>query len=245
MRRTIVVSTVMLALTLTSEMAQAQGVTSEYAQLVGVNSVLFSIAEAVPPPAPLLRAKIVHSNDYAVHVSDGDVTVTTLFLREASRNALAAAIVYQIVADPVHFAIVMQRAGFDGVAGLAELHHRLQSVVVLESWQRAATAAAYQGAVGTVNDNSFWHWARPGFHLMYRATMDAATAQYYQAARTQLATPRMHVLPIVPAETVAAVNEISAVLRGADLAGLSPWRPHIEEALNAYRPPAAAAGVAR
>jgi hypothetical protein len=61
MRRTIVVSTVVLALALTGGLAQAQ---SEYAQLAGVNSVLFNIAEAVPPPAPLLRAKIVHSNDY-------------------------------------------------------------------------------------------------------------------------------------------------------------------------------------
>lgn len=249
MRRTTIVSTILLALTLTGQMAPAQSVTSEYAQLVGVNSVLFSIAEAVPPPAPLLRAKVVHSNDYAVHVSGGDVTVTTLFLREASRNALAAAVVYQMVPDPVHFTIILHRAGFDGVAGLAELHNRLQSVIALEGWQRAVTAAAYQTAVGTVNENSFWHWARPGFHLMYRATMDAGNAQYHRAAQAQLASQaviaRMYVLPVVPPEAVGAVNEISTVLRGGDLAGLSPWRPLIEEALNAYRPPTAATGVAR
>jgi hypothetical protein len=177
------------------------------------------------------------------------VTVATRFLAEASRNALAAAVVYQIVTDPVHFAIVMHRAGFDGVAGLAELHTRLQSVLALEAWQRAATAGTYQTAVGTVYDNSFWHWARPGFHIMYRATMDAATAQYYRAAQTQRASQpglaRMYVLPVVPAEAVGAVNEISAVLRGADPAEVSPWRPRIEETLKAYQPPTSAAGVAR
>ena len=68
-------------------------------------------------------------------------------------------------------------------------------------------------AFGTVYENSFFHWARPGFHLMYRATMDAANAQYYRAAQTQSASQpviaRMYMLPVVPAEAVGAVNENS------------------------------------
>jgi hypothetical protein len=220
--------------------AHAQA-TSELMQRVEANSVLSAVAEAGPPPAPFLRATIVRSSDFALHVAGGEVTITTTFLQDASRNALAAAVVQQLVPDAVHLAILLHRAGFDGPAGVAELHARYHHALALDAHYRTAATGARHTMTTTINDNSFWFFARPGFHLMYRATIDGAVHHYDRAAAAQqgFVPTRVFGLPPVPAELVAAVSEITTVLRGADHAGLSPWRPLIDEALARYEPPVA------
>jgi hypothetical protein len=220
--------------------ALTQPVTEEFRAFGDVEAVLWSLSEALPAPGRSLRANVVSSSRYAVSVSDGDVTVTSRFLREASRSALAAIVAYHLLPDPVYFAITMDRAGFDGPGGLVELNERLLYDVDIENVYRAAVNVAYVDMMQTIFQNSFWVFARPGYHLMYRGVIDAATVRYYQALAAYkaylAARPPMAELPPITSEFIGMAMEVTDVLRGGDPDGVSSWRARIEEALKVYPP---------
>jgi hypothetical protein len=213
MNRTSALAMVLVAsLILASSPTQAQPMTERLRTLDAVNDVLSRVAEALPAPGASLRANIVPSTRYAARVSGDEVTVTTRFLRDTSRDALAALVVYQLLPDPVAFAITMHRAGFDGPAGLIELTQRQIDDIDTENLYRAAANVAYDDMIRTINENSFWTFARPGFHLMYRRVIDASVARYYDALRAYdvyLAGWSSGDMPPIPPEFIQAVVEVA------------------------------------
>lgn len=212
-----------------SGQTQAQPVT------VDVYTVLGRLSEALPAPGGSLRTNVVYSPRYAVRVSGEQVTVTTAFLRAASSNALAASVISQLLPDPIYFAITMERAGFDGPSGLAELNERLLYDIAIENQYRAAVNAAYADMMQAMFQDSFWAFALPGYELMY-GPLDTATNRYYEAlAAYEAYRAERPDLPTITAEFIRSVTEVTTALRSGST-GVSLWQPRIEETLKAYPP---------
>ncbi len=233
MRR--MISAVLLAIGISLWWGQAgtRPLAQELRVPANVQAILGSLSQALPVPGGSLRARVVSSPRYAVRVSGEEVTVTTAFLRGASSDALAAGVVYRLLPDPVYFVITMDRAGFDGPSGLAELNERLLYDAAIEYQYWAALDAAYTDMTEAVYLNSLWIVARPGSDVMY-GQMDATTARYYDAlAAYEAYRAERPDLPPITAEFIRTVTEITTVLRGGP-AVVSPWQPRIAEALKAY-----------
>ena len=225
----------MAAVLLAVSVALGSGQTQAQPVTLDVYTVLGRLSEALPAPGGSLRANVVYSPQYAVRVSGEQVTVTTAFLREASSNALAASVISQVLPDPIHFAITMERAGFDGPSGLAELNERLLYDVAIENQYRGAVNAAYADMMRAILQDSFWMFALPAYELMY-GPLDAATNRYYEAlAAYEAYRAQRPELPTITAEFIRSVTEVTTTLRSGS-AGVSPWHPRIQETLKAYPP---------
>lgn len=212
-----------------SGQAQAQPPSNVY-------MVLGRLSEALPAPGGSLRADVVDSPRYAVRVSGERVTVTTALLREASINALAASVMCQLLPEPVSFAISMERAGFDGPSGLAELNEWALYDAATESQYRAAVNAARSDVMQAMFQDSFWMFTWPGYDLMHGWLLDAATARYDEALATYEAyRAERPDLPAITAQFIREVTEVTMALRSGS-AGVSPWEPRIQETLKAYPP---------
>jgi hypothetical protein len=235
MKRTAAALLLAMSVSLGPGQTVAQTATEELQGPTNVYAVLQRLSEALPGPGGWLRAIVVSSPRYGVRVSGQEVIVTTAFLREASSDALAAGVGCQLLRDPVYFSITMDRAGFDGPSGLAELNERLAYDTAIESQYRAAVNVAYAEMMQTTFQNSFWIFA-PGNDVMYGRIMDAATLRYYEAlAAYEAYGAERPDLPPITAGFIRRVTEATAALRGGS-AGVSSYWPQIQEALKTYQP---------
>jgi hypothetical protein len=202
------------------------------------DSVMRALADQLPTAGTTLISEVIPSDSYFVGVSANRVAVSTRFLREASRNALAAAVARYLLPDPVYLAITLSRAGFDGPGGLAELYNRLAGLISLEAQNRANVETAYRTYQAELMQNSFNVWSREGYHRIYLARINGARARYEQSLQVyrafQAEMARFYAMSPVPAGLVQAVTEITAVLNGREFIEISPWGPRIRAALQVY-----------
>jgi hypothetical protein len=229
-----------LALAVLAAAPAAAQVAADLEAMVTVDNVLDSVGGALPEGGVNLISRIVPSDSYFVAVSGTTVAVSTRFLREASRDALAAAVVRALHPDPVPAAVVLFRAGFNGPAGFAELYNRVAGLVALDAAHRAAVSQGARDLRDEINRDSFLAFAREGYHLMYRAHIESVRLRYHQAIDAQRSfqaqIPGSYSMPPVPLALVQAVDEVTAVLAGARSIDSSPWGSEIRAALGAYQP---------
>ena len=201
-----------------------------------VDGVMRSLAEGLPTPGPGLIAQVVASDTYFAGASGRQATVSTRFVREASRHALAAAVARDLFQDPVQAAIVLHKGGFDGPSGFAELYSRAAWLAPLEARYRADVEAALYDLE---QEAARIHFVPEGFHVMAGASVQAARARYEEARQVYQAfwagIPTYYAMPAVPAGLVEAVAEITAVLLGQAPIETSPWGPRIKSALEPYQ----------
>jgi hypothetical protein len=208
-----------------------------------VDGVTRALLEASPRPGEHVVSRVVESPLLSARASGSQALVTTRFLREFSRDALATALALDLFADPVLAAVVLHRAGFDGPAGIAERYQRLVSWLALQARSLASLQAAYQVFQAEVAQQGLQAAVPEGFQVMARARIESAQRAYAQAARAYqlvLADQPNHLaMPPVTAELVRAVGEITAVLRGTESSESSPWGPAIRSALESFPRPGA------
>ena len=221
--------------------AGAQLDTSAIQSQGAVDGVARALMESSPRPGAAVVSEVVISDAFFAGAPGGSATVTTRFLREASSNALAAALARDLFPGPVRAAVVLHRAGFDGPAGFGELYGREARLAALEAQHRAAVEAAAADYRAQAAARGYTAAVPDGRHLMARSRLQAAQARYELAVRAyQAIQAEAQSMPAVTAELVRAVGEITAALTGQVSIEASPWGPQIRAALEAYEPETAA-----
>jgi hypothetical protein len=231
-----------LSIALAAAPAAGQRATSGIIAQGAVDGVTRALMDSSPTPGESLVARVVESDAFVARAEGTQVIVTTRFLSESSRDALAAALARDLFPDPALVAVVLHRASFDGRGGFAQLHDRVMLGLALESQYLAGLQAVYQNLQAVVAVRGLQGAAPEGFQVMAAGQVRAAEVAYLQAAEAyrlfRLDQPRYLAMAPVPAELVRAVAEITAVLNGAESIESSPWGPRIRAALDSYPKPA-------
>ncbi len=227
-----------LAVALASAQPAAAQLDTSAIQLQGlVDGVARALLEASPTPGASVLAEVIPSDSYFAGAPGGRVTVTTRFLREASREALAAALARDLFPDPVVAAVTLHRAGFDGPGGFAELNGRDARLAAVEAQHRAAVEAALADYRAQLAARGYTATVPDGRQLMARSRLQAAKARYDLAVNAHRgAVAEASSMPQTPAGTVQAIAEITAAVRGLVSLDDSPWGPRIKGVLRLYEP---------
>jgi hypothetical protein len=222
--------------------AAAQRASSSIISQGVVDGVARALLDASPRPGDGLVSRVVESDAFVARVAGTQVAVSTRFLAEASRDALAAALARDLFPDLVLTAIVLDRAGFDGPAGLGQLHDRSMIRLMQESRHLTSVDAAYRNLQAVLAVHGHQAAAPEGFQVMAGARIRAAEATYRRAGEAYriflLDQARFLAMAPVSAEVVRAVAEITAVLRGFATSD-SPWGPRIRSTLESFPRPGA------
>jgi hypothetical protein len=229
--------------------ASGQIDTFELRAQVAVDSTVSVLIENSPARGASVSARVVPTGAFFAVVTDGGVLVSTRFAREASGNALGAAIALGLFPDPVDAAVALHRAGFDGPTGLLELYNRMVALAAQDAQYRNWLATAYAVSRAQGNLAGYNSIARDGYWPMYQGVAAGWRAWYQGQVQTYLSFRgevfSAYAMPPVTADLIQAFADITAVLRGSQSPEASLWGPRIKLALDSLEVRAAPAHTLR